>query len=153
MIHIVYIYNASNILLLTLLSPGVTLYGFDEALAEKNHMKAKQALCDLGTFSESECQDTGSSSIITKVVDVLISAMAEKNRMKAKQALCDNGTFSESECQGSTITTVMDSLIEQYLVSSLLGNPNDTITNSQVETVKEGNTVLTNEMTINLTPN
>ena len=44
----------------------------NKALADNDHIKAKQVLCDMGKFSESECQDTGRSSILRKVVDVLI---------------------------------------------------------------------------------
>ena len=96
-------------LLLTSLSPDVTSDVLNKALAEKDHTRAKQTLCDMGEFSESECKETGNSSVITKVVDALIQKKTE--------------------------------------------NPDDTITNSQVDNIKQGNTGLSNEPKIILTQN
>ena len=95
--------------MLTSLSPEVNSNDLNNALAENNPMKAKRILCAMGKFSESECKETGKSSIISKVVDALI-----KKKMD---------------------------------------NPDETITNSQVDNSKKGNTVLTNETTIILTQN
>ena len=93
--------------MLTLLSPDITSDVLNKALAEKNHMEAKQTLCDMGVLSESECKETGNSSHINKVVDALIQEKME--------------------------------------------NPLETITKSQVDNYKQGNTGLANEPRIILT--
>ena len=90
--------------MLTTLSPEVNSNDLNKALTENDHMKAKLILCEMGKFSESECKETGESSIISKVVDALI-------KMK-------------------------------------MDNPEKTITNSQVDNSKKGNTVLSDTTTI-----
>ena len=69
----------------------------------------------------------------------LNKALAENNHMEVKQTLCDMGGFSESECKetgnSSFITKVVDALIQEKTE-----NPDKTITNSQVDNYKQGNT-------------
>ena len=70
-LHIIYVY-CINIYILTSLNPEIISNDLNKALKDKDASKAKQLLCDMGTFSESECKERGNSSTITQVVDDLI---------------------------------------------------------------------------------
>ena len=60
------------IYLSTKLSPEVAINDLNKALADGDHMKAKLMLCDMIWLSKLQCNKTGSSSTIAKVVNILI---------------------------------------------------------------------------------
>ena len=73
----------------------------------------------------------------------LNKALKDKDASKSKQLLCDMEYFSESECKekgnSSTITQVVNDLTKKKM-----DKPNETITNSQIDNIKQGNIVITN---------